>query len=398
MKRKQLLSLTLTLALVFTTVFSGTESIFAGTAVSAFGGTVTSGGTVKASIEAQDVNKVTDSTTVKYTAKMTTGTDNIVIIPVTTTKGGTICVPLTGMEVGMGVSVSLHSTAAATSGDTIGYDEFLYSSTAKDTLYAKVSKAGTYYLKFETAAYSAGVPQSVDFSVLFYPNGGTVTKGKTFYGASPENDQVSYYKVTVPGNGYLTVSFPERLEDYASYSIKLTNSKKNSLFPSFEYISSSDGYKTQIGVKKGTYYVAVKSYEDAYGIKISFTSVTENSGTTKSKAKSITKGSTKKGIITVTQNDSSGDWYKFKITKTQYVKFNVTTLSSGGGGFGGLTFAIYQAGRSYPFFTESLSGNNSVSIQPYTYGSGTKLKPGTYYIKVSKYSYGNGYYKIKWLK
>ena len=390
MKRSKRFSLLLTVTLVVTMVFAGTESIFAGS--------VTSGTVTPTTIEAQDINKVTDDTAVKYTAKMTTGTDSVTVIPVTTTKGGTICVPLSGVEVGKGVTVSLHTTAAATNGDRIGSTAYLSGTAREKTIYAKVAKAGTYYLKFETAGYGAAMPQSVEFNALFYPNGGTLTKGTTYYGASPEGSKVSYYKITVPGNGYLTVSFPEKLSDYPSYLIKLTDSKKNSLFPDFETLSSSSDYKTRIGVKKGTYYIAVRTTQNAYGIKASFTSVKENSGSTKSKAKSISKGSTKKGIINVTQSDTSGDWYKFKITKTQYVKFDVTTLGSNGGGYGGLKFAFYQSGKSSPAFTKNIYGNNSATIQPYTYGSGTKLAPGTYYIKVSKYSHGNGYYKIKWLK
>lgn len=330
---------------------------------------------------------------------MTTGSDNTAIVAVTATKKGTLAIPLSGVEVGKGVTVTLHSTSAATSGDKIGGSKYLSSSKTEDILYVKVPKAGTYYLKFETASYSAGIQQSVGFGAVLYPAGGTLTKGKTFYGSSPDNNGVSYYKVTVPGNGYLTVSFPEKVSEYStSFSIKLTNSKKNSLFTDFLRVSSNDNYKTSIGVKKGTYYIAVKSNESAYGMKVSFTSVKENSGSSKSKAKSIYKGNTKKGIITAAQSENSGDWYKFKVTKTQYVKFTFKVKSNGGGNYGGLKVSFYQAGKSYPAFTTNCYGNDGKEIQMYTYGKGNKLAPGTYYIKVQKYSHGNGYYTLKWNK
>lgn len=38
----------------------------------------------------------------------------------------------------------------------------------------------------------------------------------------------------------------------------------------------------------------------------------KKAGSTKSKAKSIYKKGTKKGIITASQSSTSGDWYKFK--------------------------------------------------------------------------------------
>ena len=389
MKRTKLLSLALALALVLTTAFAGAESIFAGTVSDA-------AGTPATEITAQGANSTEDINA--YVARMTTGSDNVTVIPVKTTKGGTLAIPLSGVEVGKGVTVTLHSTSAATSGDKIGYSKYLSSSKVEDTLYAKVKKAGTYYLKFETASYSAGTPQSVGFGAILYPAGGTLTKGKVFYGASPDNSGVSYYKVTAPGNGYLTISFPERLTDYASFDVKLMNYKKNSLFTNFEYLSSSKSYKTTVGVKKGTYYVAVKNSNDAYGIKVSFTSVKENSGSSKSKAKSIYKGNTKKGIITAAQSETSGDWYKFKITKTQYVKFTFKVKSSGGGSSGGLKAAFYQSGKSYPATSVNCYGEDGKTIQLYTPGKGTKLAPGTYYIKVQKYSNGNGYYTLKWNK
>lgn len=389
MKRRKLLSLVLAFALVLTTAFAGAESIFAGTVSDA-------AGTPATEITAQGANSTEDINA--YVARMTTGSDNVTVIPVKTTKGGTLAIPLSGVEVGKGVTVTLHSTSAATSGDKIGYSKYLSSSKVEDTLYAKVKKAGTYYLKFETASYNAGMPQSVGFRAILYPAGGTLTKGKVFYGASPDNSGVSYYKVTAPGNGYLTVSFPERLTDYSSFNIKLMNSKKNSLFTNFEYLSSSKAYKTTIGIAKGTYYIAVKNSDNAYGIKVSFTSVKESSGSSKSKAKSISKGSTKKGIITAAQSATSGDWYKFKITKTQYVKFTFKVKANGGGSSGGLKAAFYQSGKTYPATSVNCYGDDGKEVQLYTIGKGTKLAPGTYYIKVQKYSHGNGYYTLKWNK
>ena len=389
MKRRKLLSLVLAFALVLTTAFAGAESIFAGTVSDA-------AGTPATEITAQGANSTEDINA--YVARMTTGSDNVTVIPVKTTKGGTLAIPLSGVEVGKGVTVTLHSTSAATSGDKIGYSKYLSSSKVEDTLYAKVKKAGTYYLKFETASYNAGMPQSVGFRAILYPAGGTLTKGKVFYGASPDNSGVSYYKVTAPGNGYLTVSFPERLTDYSSFNIKLMNSKKNSLFTNFEYLSSSKAYKTTIGVAKGTYYIAVKNSDNAYGIKVSFTSVKESSGSSKSKAKSISKGSTKKGIITAAQSATSGDWYKFKITKTQYVKFTFKVKANGGGSSGGLKAAFYQSGKTYPATSVNCYGDDGKEVQLYTIGKGTKLATGTYYIKVQKYSHGNGYYTLKWNK
>ncbi len=388
MKKSKLLSVMLALVLVLTTAFAGAESVFAGTV------SVVNGGPI-AEVTALDANS--EEAVIPYLARMSTGSDNVTIIPVVAKKGGTLAFKLAGQEVGNGVTVTLHSAYTATDGNRIGGSKYLNSSNSTNTLYVKVARAGTYYLKFDTYKTSTqDVPQSVAFTAFLYPAGGTPTKGKTFRGASPDNNGVSYYKVTAPGNGYLTVSFPERMSDYSSFYIKLMNSKKNSLFTNFEFVSSSKAYKTTIGVAKGTYYIAVKNSDDAYGMKVSFTSVKENSGTTKSKAKSIYKGNTKKGIITVTQSENSGDWYKFKISKTQYVKFTFKVKANGGGNYGGLKAEFYQSGKSYSFGSFSCYNEEGRKIQLYTYGKGNKLAPGTYYIKVKKYSGGNGYYTLKW--
>ena len=387
MKKMKRLSLFLALTLVLTTCFAGFETIYAGTVSNENGGKVTS-------VTAQDANSTEAVKT--YVAKMTTGSDNVTVIPVTTKKAGTLAIPLEGIEVGKNVTVSLHTASSATDGNRIGSRKYLSSSKTEDTLFAKLKKAGTYYVKFETSAYSAGTPQTVAFAAAVYPNGGTLKRGKIFYGASPDNNGVSYYKVTAPGNGYLTVSFPVRTADYSAFNIKLANSKKKSTYTNFEYISSNKGYKTVIGVKKGTYHIAVKNSDPAYGIKVSYTGVKENSGTTRSKAKSITKKSTKKGIVTATQSQNTGDWYKFKITKAQAVKFTFTVKSNGGGKSGGLKASFYQAGKSYSAASVNCYGDDQKSVQLYTYGKGNKLAPGTYYIKVQKYSAGNGYYTLKW--
>lgn len=387
MKRMKRLSLFLALALVLTTCFAGFENIYAGTVSGETGIQV-------ASVTAQDANSTEAVKT--YVAKMTTGSDNVTVIPVTTKKAGTLAIPLEGIEVGKNVTVSLHTASSATDGNRIGSREYLSSSKTEDTLFAKLKKAGTYYVKFETSAYSAGTPQSVAFAAAVYPNGGTLKRGKIFYGASPDNNGVSYYKVTAPGNGYLTVSFPERTADYSSFYIKIANSKKKTSYSNFEYLYSSKGYKTTIGVKKGTYYIVVKSSDPAYGMKVSYTGVKESSGTSRSKAKSIAKGGLKKGIVTAAQSESSGDWYKFRITKSQAVKFTFTVKSNGGGKNGGLKAVFYQAGKSYSAASINCNDSSQKSIQLYTYGNGNKLAPGTYYIKVQKYSAGNGYYTLKW--
>ncbi|MCI8609398.1 MAG: hypothetical protein HFE73_07120 [Firmicutes bacterium] len=277
-----------------------------------------------------------------------------------------------------------------------GYGSSVEASTSEtDYKYAyfPVTAAGTYTVQMTSASGEAGAY----LDAFYYPVGGTPKKGTDFYGSSPDG-KVAYYKVTASGNGYITVDIPYGYNDPATYQVKLFSSSKKALFKKgYESVGSSKDYKTRIGVGKGTYYVGVKTSDPYYAINLKFTAVKEKSGSTKAKAVKITKGTTKKGIITASQSTSSGDWYKFTLSKAQKVSIDVSTLTSQGGGSGGLKVSIWSGSKSYSF--GSAEFNYYVpddTLSPYTYGMGGKLQAGTYYIKVQKYNDGNGYYKIKW--
>lgn len=382
MKRSRIASVVLAIAVVMSMTFTS--------GIGAFAGTVTNGTSAAGTIAAQDMNSTDDSSYISYTAKAIKNSS--AVVPVTVKSAGTIIVPLQGIAVGKNLTVSMHTDTAATDANKIGYAKYLSSSTVNDVLTADVAKAGTYYLKFDTWA---NVEQSADFQVKFAPAEGILTSGRVFYGSSADNS-FSYYKITVPGNGYLKVTVPEKDESssYHYYYIKLTNSGKKNLLAGDKSLYASNNYTSCFGVKKGTYYVAVKNSDKYYGLKVTFISVKENSGNSKSKAKSISKGSTKKGVITANQKAGTGEWYKFVVKKTQKITLKISTKL--GGYSGGIKFAVYKKGDRYPFGSRNAYDTASGEIQPYTFGKGEKLAAGTYYIKVEKYSDGNGYYSIKW--
>ena len=380
MKKSKLLSLALTLALVFTTVFAGTESIFAASSQE-----MQAKSTDRINAVSLNSKDKADIWTVSYDQNSTT------YIPVYIPKAGTFKIDLAGIDYQYGSQIKLKNGATAEAG-AIGSYEYISSSSPEGVIFGEVSKGGTYYLEFSTTLPGT---YKTAFSVSYAPAGGTLKSGTQFFGTSP-NGKVSYYKITAPGTGYMKVTFPSTASTYSpSYSVKLMNSKKKSISGDYQSVYASKNYTTYFGVGKGTYYIAVKTSDPIYGIRTTYNKVTEKSGSTKSKAKSIYKKGTKKGIITASQSSTSGDWYKFKITKSQTVKFSISTLASSNGG---LRVSFYKAGSSYAFGSQSFSSYTpSGTVQPYTYGYGKKLAPGTYYVKVQKYSGGNGYYKMKWL-
>lgn len=387
--KKRLLSIVLTTALVLTTVFAGAQGVFANTNSSLSKSSLMNATEVSTTtIKAVDMNS--GSTAEAYQVQY--NNSEAQYVPIYIPKAGTFEINLQGLDYQYGSYVKVKSSPTAAAG-TIGNSAYVSSSKPTQSLYVQVSKAGTYYLEFSTT-YSGSYKTA--FAVYYAPAGGTPTKGYTYYGSSP-NGTVSYYKVTAPSTGYLTVTFAEGVDSYPSYSIKLANSKKKSLFKGFEYLSSSANYETKIGVSKGTYYIAVKSSDKAYGMDISFKSVKENSGSSKSSAKRIYKGGSKYGIITASQSSTSGDWYKFTVSRSQKVNFQLDAMVNGGGASGGVKVIIYQFGRYTTSSTNYLSSYTpSIDLNLYTVGKKT-LSPGTYYIKVVKNNGGNGQYKIKWL-
>lgn len=377
MKKAKLLRIVLSLALVFTLVFAGSGSTFAAE--------TTSGSNVIDAVNANSTSVTPDLAYLQYSSSASAKQE------IKTPKAGTIAVRFTAtaptyayLYDAKGNQIYGYSTSVpASSSDT----DYKYA-------YFPVTAAGTYTLELKAATYGGSAEALID--AFYYPTSGTLTKGKTYYGSSPDG-KVSYYKVTATSTGYFTVDFPAGYNDPASYQVKLMSSSKKAIFKKgYEYVNSSKSYKTRIGVTKGTYYLAVKTTDPYYGINVKFTSVKENSGSTKGKAKSLSKGNTKRGIITASQSSTSGDWYKFTIKKAQKVKIEVSTLTSQGGGNGGLKVSFYQGKNSYSSFTENFNYyNDSDTITLYTVGS-SKLAAGTYYMKVQKYNDGNGYYKIKW--
>lgn len=242
---------------------------------------------------------------------------------------------------------------------------------------------GTYYtLKIK----GNGSNSDLHFSVTYAPAGGTLTRGVTYYGASPK-ETYYYYKVTAPKTGYFTVSLTD-VETGSETYVKLLNSTKKTISSSVRLTSS-----TRYGVNKGTYYIAVKSTSKVYGIKASLTTVTESkAGTTRSKASRIYKGATKKGIITASQSSKIADWYKFTISKSQKVYLDVTTRI----GKGQLRIAVYKSGKTANCGARLYDKNYSEgTIMPYTSKYTKKLSAGTYYVKIEKKNSGNGYYKIR---
>lgn len=365
---KKLLSMLLSAVLIFTMISAAGQSVFAGN-----------------SIEAVNFNS-SDGAYVN-TIEVAGGSTSSVDIKMPQ-KGIMVLFFVNGIPADCSVSVK----------DSKGADRGtvrLEKSSEEMNLPVYYDKAGTYTYTF--SGESAG-SFSLEYQAGYAPVKGTLKNNKVFYGSSPEG--YAYYKINIPGNGYITVNTESMIYGDTAAGVQLTSADKKSYFKDYELFT--DGEAIKMGVSKGTYYlkVSLSNPYDVYSLKYSFKSVKAMAGSSKSKAQTIKKGAVKKGIISASQKSSKADWYRFTINKTQNVDISVyTDTNMGGNTDGGIKISFYQKGKSYAFGKSVLNNEQPEKVLfPYSNPSTKKLAPGTYYIKVQKTGNCNGYYRLKWEK
>ncbi|MCM1257227.1 MAG: hypothetical protein NC307_05185 [Roseburia sp.] len=225
----------------------------------------------------------------------------------------------------------------------------------------------------------------------------------------------TWVKYKAPNNGYITVTASSGLpkntvsststtvtikdpatgqqstipRTYAKGKWCLYNSKKSTA------LSSNDAFRTNstkatdlsqtYGVKKNTTYYLRVSSDSNLSIKCKFTKISENSGSSKAKAKSIKKNTTVKGIIAA--GDKAVDWYKITLPKKQVLH-------------------IYFSGKTNDKIKITFSGTYLKTAKKYivkgnintqhTYTT-ERAQPGNYYVKVERNnSKSSGSYTLKW--
>ena len=252
---------------------------------------------------------------------------------------------------------------------------------AKGSKYGNVAKSGTYYLVFYASTYSGATGSTATVTQYPYKKVKSATLNKSTLGTGcGDNGTIAYYKVSVKKRGYITLKVKDVTGvDYSS-SVWLCNSKKKSLSGSdYSYVSADKS--VYYGVKKGTYYIAVKSYASLYSVQPKFTAVKQAVKAKKSKAVSIKKGKVMKVVMAAGEKTA---WFKFKVTKKKAYKISLT-----GKIYDGIKLTF--SGKGYYDTSKYLySGDSSDSFKT------EKLKPQTYYVQVTRSGNGNGYYTIKW--
>ncbi|MBO5524687.1 MAG: hypothetical protein J5986_13635 [Roseburia sp.] len=230
------------------------------------------------------------------------------------------------------------------------------------------------------------------------------SKGKSSVTITDEQDttatgQPTWIKFTAKQDGYLKVTAKMASTKYTDfvqgYWTLYDKTKKKAVSPQSVYSTNyndASAYTTVFGVKKGvTYYLNVLS-DGGVKLTASFTKVTDKSGTKKAKALSIKQKKDATGLIRV--GDKNSDWYKFTLTKKQYLSINITPYATDS-----ITVNIVGPNKlkGNGIITKSWYGKKYSFEIVNQYDQPVKASTGTYYVQIkATKKTTNGYYKINW--
>ena len=218
----------------------------------------------------------------------------------------------------------------------------------------------------------------------------TVKNGKTYYGSTSSSSDKDYYKIKMSKAGYLQIKFGHKNSQSTAscYNVVLYN-KDNSEIYKFTNTGIETSYTScKLGLDAGEYYVCVSQastlYTGDYTICLTQKAAsgweTENNGDWAS-ADNIQVGKAVKGVITGYSSDE--DYYRFTLTKAQYINFSLAHEKINDAGRSWyVTLYNANAKRGYQDYDHIYSYAGST----YTESSAVKLSRGTYYLKVQAFA------------
>ena len=382
MKKKVLTFVLCCLFCCLTCVLSGKENIYAAQILKP---------SVLSTGSEADISNARQKATYKFT------TDGSDIYKLEVTHSGALEWDLFALKPGQ-INVNIYKKADAS--DLPTYAAFPCTVDRGNTFVLRqYIKKGTYYLKFPQMQNSY-----ILTLVLYSSDGGKITSGTTVaaycdagmyqYDASiPYVNNTYTYKA--PSTGYLTIDKKNLVNIAASMSVSFYNSKGKKItdFSSDHDISG----KVAFPVKKGTSYKikvgVLKDGQQFYQMKFGFVSLSEKSGSSKAKARTVKLKKNTKGMIYAEESAKAQDWYKFSLSKAQKLKITYSGKSISGS----IDIIIYDKNKKklgtyhvMPMIdnTETKTIKNAKK--------GSILPKGTYYIKVIKqHKQTAGYYSFK---
>lgn len=190
-------------------------------------------------------------------------------------------------------------------------------------------------------------------------------------------DATTYWKKITNKKGRFSIWACDGFYDSpVPVAITLYNSKKKAVSKTIS-LNDQTAYFGALG--DSTYYVKVETDSPFYGIKCSTYGYGYSPATSKSKAKTISSGSTKYSTLSATTSSVS-HWYKMKLSKKRRIRVSLKGYISKDAP---IVLSLYNASGK-KLYSKTISGKlDSASTASLT--SNSKLK-GNYYVKVSKSS------------
>lgn len=254
-------------------------------------------------------------------------------------------------------------------------------------LYSANMKPGKYYLYTKGAINDTG-----EISLSLYPNQNNRTLGsKTIMIGGTGKKSYQYFKVKKRGIAIIGLMgiWVSPTNFGKTYGITNYVQKKSGsswkTVSSSQYTTESRNYNSVYGLPAGSYRVVLKSTYQSGVIGAAYRQVAANSsyGTSKKKAKTISRKKYKKQTFLTTDSVKKEHWYKIKVSKKRTTYIDVTSLGSSG------TIYCTVSGKAR-FKTKNIKNGTRYYL---------KAPKGTYYIRVKRYSKSTtGAYQVKYVK
>lgn len=200
-----------------------------------------------------------------------------------------------------------------------------------------------------------------------------------------------YHKISIPKTGYIAIEgyhfFPSNITtDTYPIILKICDSKKKAIHAE-TLMSGRKAPVYMAAVKKGTYYIYAEQLM-LYKLKCNFKAVSEKSGSSKAKAKAISKNKTAQGLFFYGESSKKADWYKLTLPKAQKVKFTLGAKSNKW-----INIDIMSANKKLSYDESKVFYSDDTE----TFTTRKALPKGTYYIKIYRDDKNtSGAYSLKW--
>ena len=214
-----------------------------------------------------------------------------------------------------------------------------------------------------------------------------------------EYGKATWFKIKPNMTGLMTVNLKEYGYSSSYGTVQLYNANKKAVSNKVYHNQSSS--RAKFGVKKGyTYYIKVTNcygssdYNDKYGIKYTVAAYKDRAIGTKSNAKKLVRKADATKTLFVASTSTSTDWYKFYVSSKRKTRININAADIKSGK---LTVTFYKGSKKIDNpLTVSAGASGPIDL---TYGTTYgKANSGWYYVKVVKSTKASGKYSIRYVQ